>query len=349
MRTTGTSSGAGLVVEPVDHQDRAAVAAWFEVLQAVEQELRPGEPGWTLNEQWGVVSAAAAPAAPVLLRDWVVREGPTVLAAGRLELPQHDNREHAQATVLVRAGERRQGIGARLLHALEEAARTEGRSVVQAEVQRSGTPDADGDRFARRHGYHEVLEDERRSLAVPLDQALAPALEAEAVAASRAYRLTSWQGDTPPDLLDARARLCERISRDAPSGGSTREGERWDADRVRADDAKVRAMRRRGLSVVAVHDASAEVVGFTMVTITVDGPEPAPQAWQWDTVVEPAHRGHRLGLRLKVANLRQLHEAFPACRRVLTWNAASNVPMIAVNDRLGARVDARMRTYERAL
>jgi RimJ/RimL family protein N-acetyltransferase len=47
------------------------------------------------------------------------------------------------------------------------------------------------------------------------------------------------------------------------------------------------------------------------------------------------HRGHRLGLFLKIAMLRWLAEQEPQLRYLETWNAASNAHMIRVNEILG--------------
>lgn len=58
---------------------------------------------------------------------------------------------------------------------------------------------------------------------------------------------------------------------------------------------------------------------------------------QRDTLVRPEHRGHRLGLALKLANLRALQSRTTAPATVHTWNAEANAPMIAVNDQLGFR------------
>ena len=52
------------------------------------------------------------------------------------------------------------------------------------------------------------------------------------------------------------------------------------------------------------------------------------------------HRGHRLGLRVKIAMLRWLQEAEPKLVVVSTWNAASNDHMIEVNEILGYHVVA---------
>ena len=53
-----------------------------------------------------------------------------------------------------------------------------------------------------------------------------------------------------------------------------------------------------------------------------------------------AHRGHRLGLRMKLAMLDWLREDRPDVEAIDTWNAAGNVPMIAINDALGCTVVA---------
>ena len=47
------------------------------------------------------------------------------------------------------------------------------------------------------------------------------------------------------------------------------------------------------------------------------------------------HRGHRLGMLLKIANLQLLQEAAPGHPSVLTWNAEENRPMLGVNEAVG--------------
>jgi len=61
------------------------------------------------------------------------------------------------------------------------------------------------------------------------------------------------------------------------------------------------------------------------------------RAYQWGTLVSPAHRGHRLGLAIKVANLRLLQRTHPQITTVVTYNADVNAHMVAVNERLGYR------------
>ncbi len=49
----------------------------------------------------------------------------------------------------------------------------------------------------------------------------------------------------------------------------------------------------------------------------------------------PEHRGHRLGLLLKVENLRWVRREAPHLTRLDTWNANDNPHMIAINEALG--------------
>jgi hypothetical protein len=72
-------------------------------------------------------------------------------------------------------------------------------------------------------------------------------------------------------------------------------------------------------------------------------------AMQGGTLVLPDHRGRRLGMGVKVANLRELRAAFPSCAEVVTGNAGVNAAMNAVNDRLGFRVVERCLEMQKRL
>ncbi len=63
-------------------------------------------------------------------------------------------------------------------------------------------------------------------------------------------------------------------------------------------------------------------------------------------MVLAGHRGHRLGLLVKVVMLEWLTEAEPAIRRILTGNAGANAHMIAINERLGFAVVDTYRSWE---
>ena len=82
------------------------------------------------------------------------------------------------------------------------------------------------------------------------------------------------------------------------------------------------------------HDATGHLVAWTAIVFDAGLRE---QALQQITIVDPAHRGHRLGLLVKIDSLWHTLEHEPAFRVLDTWNAAENSYMIAINEKLGFR------------
>jgi hypothetical protein len=58
---------------------------------------------------------------------------------------------------------------------------------------------------------------------------------------------------------------------------------------------------------------------------------------QGATLVVRGHRGHCLGMALKVANLRAVQERVPQLSILHSWNAEENAQMAAINIELGFR------------
>ena len=120
---------------------------------------------------------------------------------------------------------------------------------------------------------------------------------------------------------------------EAPMGDLDLEPEVWDEARVRERESHFeRAGRRERSTVVLAPDAT--MVALTEMMTNDQQPE---VAWQSGTLVLKEHRGHRLGLAIKVANLRAFQQAFPLVRAVHSWNAEANGPMVAINDAIGFR------------
>jgi RimJ/RimL family protein N-acetyltransferase len=88
------------------------------------------------------------------------------------------------------------------------------------------------------------------------------------------------------------------------------------------------------------------VVAYSDLATTVHEPG---RAYQWGTLVAPAHRGHRLGVAVKVANLRLLGSERPDVTRVTTYNAEVNTHMVGVNEALGFRPVARLGDFQKKL
>jgi GNAT superfamily N-acetyltransferase len=104
---------------------------------------------------------------------------------------------------------------------------------------------------------------------------------------------------------------------------------------LRENDELYAAREAAVLAAVAQHVPSGKLVACTEISVSKDSPG---EAWQQITVVHPDHRGHRLGLAVKLANLDLLAEQAPGVRMVQTGNAAVNKPMIAVNEMMGFEV-----------
>lgn len=95
--------------------------------------------------------------------------------------------------------------------------------------------------------------------------------------------------------------------------------------------------------VAARHRESGRIGGHTVV---ITNPLRPSYAGQGDTAVAREHRGHRLGLLVKIEMMRWLAEAEPQLEIVDTWNHADNSFMIAVNEAIGYRLSRIFNTYE---
>ena len=135
--------------------------------------------------------------------------------------------------------------------------------------------------------------------------------------------------------------LREAIN-DAPDA---HEYKAYPVERIEAYERELADREQTQYTIIARHVGSGEPCGITM--LCVDETAPA-LAHQEDTSVVRAHRGHRLGLRLKLTMADWLNAERPDVLAVDTWNAEDNAPMITVNQALGMRVVASNSVYRRA-
>lgn len=91
---------------------------------------------------------------------------------------------------------------------------------------------------------------------------------------------------------------------------------------------------QRSLVAAARHRPSGEPAAYSVLQIDDTKPWLASQD---DTLVAAIHRGRRLGMLVKIHNLRRLLVGYPAVQRVTTFNAAENSHMLAINIALGFR------------
>lgn len=273
-----------------------------------------------------------------------------VLGVATLEFFMADNPRLATLGVAVRKDRRGEGIGTALHAAALEVARDHGRSTIQAwtweppEVPPggveldaetgSGGVDATSpeSRFLTHHGY--VLGQFERISRVGLsgiDEATAR--RDEALDSKPAdYEVITLRNDVPERLFSGIAELCAAMTSDTPTGAMDLEDELWDADRVRASIEEVKTADREQLLTVVRHIPSKRLVAFTRIFRDRSRPE---VAHQWETLVLEDHRGHGLGMLMKVVNHAAVAEFWPEAQRLITGNASENSHMRTINDALG--------------
>ena len=147
------------------------------------------------------------------------------------------------------------------------------------------------------------------------------------------YRIHLWTGPTPERWLADQAmpehadehRCADRRARGARRTRGTRIG-------CATTTPCTPAGPRLILTAAAEHVATGTLAAFTQLGVPADVTRPVTQE---DTLVLREHRGHRLGMLLKVANLQYLEEVAPGHPCVLTWNAEENRAMLDVNEAVG--------------
>ncbi len=256
----------------------------------------------------------------------------------RLYLPQRDNLEKCWMELTVDPDHRGSGIWSALLAWVEDRARGNGRSLLLGEVfvpvsQR----DSHADRvFALNRGYRVASVEIVRTLPLPVAAALlAREARRSSVAMGEEYELTVHV-DGVPDLL--RQGVCDcsnRLILDAPTGDLDFEPESMTVEDYQTNLDHFHESGATMLTAVAVHRESGVVAAYSDLNYPVGDPH---MVFQWGTLVLPEHRGHRLGMAVKVANLEQLARVAPDRRTVQTMNDEQNPWMVQINVDLGFAV-----------
>lgn len=260
---------------------------------------------------------------------WAAVHDGTVAGHLAVTLALTDNTHRLEFTLAVHPNHRRRGIGSALLEHVEQVARAEQRSVLGVETDVACGHDDPAVGFAARHGFTVAQRELRSRLDLPIDVVAA---RTEAEKHADGYEVITYWDDVPDEWLADKALLSQRMSTDVPLGGIDYAEEVWDAERVRREFELSREQGRHVVETVARHRASGRLVGFTTLVASEYAPD---LAYQWGTLVLQQHRGHRLGMLLKAANLQALLAERPGMRGVHTWNAGENEPMLRVNRALG--------------
>jgi RimJ/RimL family protein N-acetyltransferase len=321
--------GSSLVdIREIDPHDEATLHRWWELAYAVDHVDRP----WSWFMAWETTKAMFQ--TPNGAWDRILLgafEDGVIVAGANIQAPVYDNTHVAHVWPFVPVDHRRRGIGSALVERAMAIATARGRTSLMTEVFVPRGADAPGLPFAKRHGFEVGITDGSKLADLAATEPTWQALAEEAATHHDGYRLVTFHDVVPDELVAGYCTLNGSFNAEAPVGDLDIEPEVFDEARVREKERVFRATSRHEVGTIAV-GPDGTVAGFTEVMVSRHAPE---RAMQGGTLVSRAHRGHRLGLAMKVANMRALRERFPGCERIITCNADVNAHMNAVNERLG--------------
>ncbi|WP_350276529.1 GNAT family N-acetyltransferase [Kribbella sp. HUAS MG21] len=320
-----------MTVTQLDPADSAALGQWYDLMVAV---TRHDVPDFPTPSRLALVARFQQPLGSVTEEALLAWSGGRVVGVASYQLPRTENLGKLDLELIVHPQYRCRGIGTRLLSEVYAVARRHGRTLIEVETVRAlpggVTRDEAGYRYLTNRGHRPgaVGIRSRYDVGATADEALL----AEAWSHADGYSLVQWRDAVPEELIDDVAALQSRLMLDAPSGDLAVEQQVYDADRVRDQEKSELARGFHWYSTAARHDRTGQLVARTKLAFeSADD----THARQRTTIVEPSHRGHRLGLLIKSANHTYTQSHEPALRHIDAWNTEQNHPMRAVNTTLG--------------
>jgi len=320
-------------VAEIDVHDDEKVRQWWQVARDADAYGREEYAAfWSLQSTLGAFRDPDNPYQQSPLAAW---EGEQLIGVSHLAYPMLDNTHLGILVVMVHPDHRRRGAGTALLHESIEHGRERGRTtfVSEANMPFQDPQTSPGSMFLAKHGFARATLEIHRLLELPAAMSHLDDLGTQAASHARDYRFVSFGDRVPDDILEGYCALQIAFNSEAPLGDLDIEPEVWDEARVRGSEERFEKQGRHQRRTVALAP-DGTVVALTEMAASDQQPQ---LGWQGGTLVLAQHRGHRLGLATKIANLRRYAADFPAVRKVHSWNAEENGPMVAINDALGFR------------
>ncbi len=327
-----------------DVRDLAALERAHEVLLAVDAHDRPWATSWAREHFVRDLQDPMPQERRVLV---TALEGGRTVGTGVLSLPMRDNLRLAWLAIWVRPDQRRRGVGSALTVEMVRLAVDDGRTELIGIVYLpADVREQHGNAlFAAHHGFDPGLVQLDRHLELPVPADLLDALEAESAGQHGDYDVRTFAGGVPPELRESYCRASNTLAVEAPGGDIGFEEDTCTAADLEEWLGRLADAGDELLTTVAV-DAAGDVVAYTDLLVHAHSDT---DVGQLGTLVVPGHRGHRLGLAVKVRGLRELQRRHPGRRRVTTSNAEVNAHMVAINERLGFRPLEVMTIYRRVV
>lgn len=310
-------------IREIDVHDRAQLRAWFEVESEAISHDRRHAVSRTFD---ALVTQVTEPSEYHESHLLAAYEGERIVGVAELGYSLQDNPQLADLEVTVRPDCRRRGIGRALYGEASARRRAAGRTSACGEVS---VVDGDGPlAFAREMGAESVHEEDHLMLDLPLADDRVRELTAK-VAGD--YEIVTWQGRCPDDLIDAYAAMRTQMNQDVPVGELDWEAVVMTPERIRAGEERL--AKSYDIVVAAARRADGVLGGYSLVYLA----HGSDQVLQDDTLVMPEHRGHRLGLALKLATYAVIAAEHPDRVTMHTWTDPENHAMYATNTAFGYR------------
>ena len=323
----------------VDGRDREQFGRFFALRDEVRRAEQEFPVGLGLDEARVLMAEEHS---DVRAEGLGVVDGETWLGMAWLDWWLQDNTHSVDVELVVAPQYRRTGVGTLLLEAVIARAREDGRRLLAGSMLAdASTGESAGTAFAAARGFERKHVELHQVLELPLSDERISELERPVPG----YELLQWREHTPDEWLEEFAGALSWATVDIPHGDRDLEPTQWTPDRVReAEDRRLKQGRFCHTTVAVAPDG--RLAAYTQMGGGAANPE---RLFQWDTFVHPEHRGRRLGMAVKIPNLRSLQSELDHPAVLHTWNAPENAPMIAVNEHLGFRPVAHRSLWQREL
>ncbi len=302
----------------------------YDVMRRAELLGRENSPHWSFQEMAAAFRMPDSGERQELLGGFV--DG-RLVGVATCYLPLLDNLDKAWVAVDIDPAEQRRGYGATLLAAITELVVAEGRTLLMGETK---LPFAEREthgyrRFCERHGYEFSNVEVVRWLDLPVADEAIQGWADSAAERHDGYTLETYINDVPEDLIPSLCTLLGQLGVDAPTGAVDWEEEVITPERFLENRVSLLAAGRTMYETLAV---TPERLVAAQSTLSVPPPGRTDVS-QWGTFVHREHRGRRLGLATKAANLRAVQQDHPEMKRVVTQNAETNDYMVSINVLMG--------------
>lgn len=293
----------------------------------IEDEEIPGDPPMTTEARiadWRQVSVHYS-----VVR-WVLRDEDGIVGAAVAGYDNDQNLENGFGRVYVHPSKRRRGYGRALAKVMLDHLAEEGRTRFDTMITKGEPIEGVAERLGLKPVYGEVRS---RLLIEELDRETMRMWIERASERAADYELVYLKSPIPEEMVQ---KFCDLsfVINTAPREDFEEEDEVLTPEAWREFEDNAKQASAQLHSYVAVERSTDEFAGYTVIKTLDLEPD---LAWQWDTAVDPAHRNRGLGRWLKAAMIEKITNDYPLLRRVDTYNAGSNEPMLAINIEMGFR------------